>query len=596
MEHLPTDVIRNITEYLQLHDYINLGLCSKTLYTQVSSLYEKLPSNINIRNKNIFELFKLLRLYHDDILKNKNSYSDEIRYDIEWAIAKFHSERQKISKGLTHEQREIIKYNGNPGDVILIQAFAGTGKTTTLINVAKQNQDKNILYLTFNKSLADNANSISHIDHVKICTMHSLALSVVDPNKEFQIGKISLKYIEEVFNIDRIESTIIRNILNNFFASNSRYISTCHTCTMNISNEEYFIEIANDLWASMKNKTCKMPHDGYLKLYQLLNQKLDYDIIMLDEAQDSTECMLQIIKKQKHSIKYLVGDCHQQIYGFRNVCNIFENAYSNVINFSLSQSFRYGYQIAHIANMFLNRFKNESKKIYSYGLNTNILTNVSRLNGEPYTIISRTNNALLKEAFDLNSDLKVHILGKEYNFNKECLYAEAFQSIIDGIIPNNEKVHFISIEEMQKHYQNLSNYKWLSRINIFLEYGIEIIDKYRQLQNQLTTLEDADVILTTAHQAKGLEFNNIKLCNDFIPLITSLNTIYTYKSKSAIEAYNIFYVAFTRGKKNIVLNKELYNFLNILKGQRTFNFELNSYIEDGITCIGFDSKPIYTKI
>ena len=42
-----------------------------------------------------------------------------------------------------------------------------------------------------------------------------------------------------------------------------------------------------------------MPHDGYLKLFQLQNPILDYDIILLDEVQDTTECMLQIIKKQK---------------------------------------------------------------------------------------------------------------------------------------------------------------------------------------------------------------------------------------------------------------------------------------------------------
>ena len=603
MNQLPINIIKNITDCLSLHDYKQLSFCSKSLYTDIMSLYQN-DTYINkqfLDNKNIFKIFELINTQHDKIQNLKKSSDSALNFDIQWSLERFHSERKKLSVGLTFEQQCIVNFEYSPGDIILIQAFAGTGKTTTLINVAKKHNDKKILYLTFNKNLADNANKIDDIDHVTICTMHSLALANVDPNNEFQIGKISLKYIENVFDIDRLESSIVRNILNNFFSSTSKFISKFHTSSMNIKNEDHYIEISNNIWEHMKNKLCKMPHDGYLKLYQLKNIKLDFDIIMLDEAQDSTECMLQIIKKQKHCSRYLVGDSHQQIYGFRNVCNIFSNDTNGVKKFKLSQSFRYGYQIAHLSNLFLNTFKNETNKIYSHGLNTNIVLNSK--NFEKYTIICRTNNGLLKECFDLNNNIKCSILGKDYNFDKECMYAEAFHSITMGIVPIPEKLQeFISIEEMQKYFQNLNNYKWLSRINLFLEYGFDIIEKYRNLQQQIVSVNDADIILTTAHQAKGLEFDNIKLCNDFIPLTTFNKTIYSYKSKSAMEAYNILYVAFTRGMKNVILNKELYLFLKYLKGQRVLSvscpvcnkqYNLN---EDGISCIGFNSKPIYTKL
>lgn len=73
----------------------------------------------------------------------------------------------------------------------------------------------------------------------------------------------------------------------------------------------------------MKDFSWKMSDDGYLKLWQLSGPKiLDYDVIMRDEAQDLTDCMLDIVKRQMpHCSLVFVGDPHQQIYGFRRARN-----------------------------------------------------------------------------------------------------------------------------------------------------------------------------------------------------------------------------------------------------------------------------------
>ena len=58
---------------------------------------------------------------------------------------------------------------------------------------------------------------------------------------------------------------------------------------------------------------------GYLKLWQMSSPVIDgYDVILLDEAQDCTECMRGILEEQLgRCALVLVGDSHQQIYGFR---------------------------------------------------------------------------------------------------------------------------------------------------------------------------------------------------------------------------------------------------------------------------------------
>ncbi|KAG5179774.1 hypothetical protein JKP88DRAFT_261254 [Tribonema minus] len=64
-------------------------------------------------------------------------------------------------------------------------------------------------------------------------------------------------------------------------------------------------------------KELLMTHAGYLKLYQLSRPdfKSKFDYVMLDEAQDSSPCMLDIVMQQRGCAVICVGDHHQAIYG-----------------------------------------------------------------------------------------------------------------------------------------------------------------------------------------------------------------------------------------------------------------------------------------
>ena len=60
------------------------------------------------------------------------------------------------------EQIEIIKASQELrlGQVMKIDACAGSGKTTTLLAVTNANPQKRFLYLAFNRSIADKANQV----------------------------------------------------------------------------------------------------------------------------------------------------------------------------------------------------------------------------------------------------------------------------------------------------------------------------------------------------------------------------------------------------------------------------------------------------
>ncbi|MBI9085681.1 MAG: hypothetical protein JEZ11_18940 [Desulfobacterales bacterium] len=54
---------------------------------------------------------------------------------------------------LTREQQAVAACNLVPGEILKVLAFAGTGKTTTLMAVAETRPNRRFLYIAFNKSV-----------------------------------------------------------------------------------------------------------------------------------------------------------------------------------------------------------------------------------------------------------------------------------------------------------------------------------------------------------------------------------------------------------------------------------------------------------
>ena len=54
---------------------------------------------------------------------------------------------------LTHEQLSIVSADVKKDEVLLVRAFAGTGKTTTLLEYVKRRPGYQFAYITFNRSV-----------------------------------------------------------------------------------------------------------------------------------------------------------------------------------------------------------------------------------------------------------------------------------------------------------------------------------------------------------------------------------------------------------------------------------------------------------
>uniref|UniRef100_A0A8C8EZB7 UvrD-like helicase ATP-binding domain-containing protein n=1 Tax=Oncorhynchus tshawytscha TaxID=74940 RepID=A0A8C8EZB7_ONCTS len=199
-----------------------------------------------------------------------------------------------------------------------------TGKTTTLIWYSQQRPH---LHMAFNKSVATQAQRRfpSNVD----CRMvNSMAFgSALLPKGSG--GFVNVK--------------VVTLTLNAYMASADTHITPNHvpnthgTVTVPDRNaKRMFARDAQKIWDKMvalevtREYAYHMNYDGYLKQWQLRRPTLDkYDVLFIDEAQDCTPAIMDIMLPQ-HCGKILVGDPHQQIYTFRgsvNALNLVEHTH-----------------------------------------------------------------------------------------------------------------------------------------------------------------------------------------------------------------------------------------------------------------------------
>lgn len=99
----------------------------------------------------------------------------------------------KLNMELTPEQYEIINSTGD----IKINAVAGSGKTTTIIEYARTRpKSSKILYLAFNKSVKEEAKKRFRdkgIENVEVETAHSLAYKHVVQKHRYKVRKQDFK-------------------------------------------------------------------------------------------------------------------------------------------------------------------------------------------------------------------------------------------------------------------------------------------------------------------------------------------------------------------------------------------------------------------
>jgi F-box protein, helicase, 18 len=455
---------------------------------------------------------------------------------------------------LTDEQKHIV-CDSDKDDILLINAYAGTGKTTTLFFFAKARPDLRILYLAFNKAMAIEAQEkFQALPNVTTSTVHSLAFKYYGWKFKSRLGQPRALSYTDCLPENTDDQWLVSNIclswfndyLSSSYTSIEEYVVNRHPKDDSVAiDPDQMIQILESIWVKMiqdDNACC--PHNLYLKMLQLSPLEFGFDCILVDEAQDITDCMIEIVLNQC-SRKVLIGDTYQQIYGWNGAINSLKKLEGRGQVKYLTQSFRCPENVARQADKYLQlqaapeRFKGTSRML------------PGRRNEKVY--ISRTNAGLFDFAANHNS--KLYFVGGINSYRLDII-AE---------IKKLKMGHVADVKDpFLKKFKSYDLFCDYARKSNDHEIGvrIRIADKYPNVDLILSDIEsrtvfkpqDADFILSTAHKVKGQEFDAVFLANDFFDVRSAVRKNH---KKVSCEELNLIYVAMTRCKHTLYANCQI---------------------------------------
>ena len=304
----------------------------------------------------------------------------------------------------------------------------------------------------------------------------------------------------------------------------------------------WIVDEATNLWHRMIDPADQIPlgHDGYLKLWALGNPVLDYDYVLLDEAQDTNPVVLEVVQNQTRQIVF-VGDRHQQIYAWRGAVNAMEQI-TTEYEAKLTQSFRFGQAIADAATNILRKLGETDPVRGNPKVQSEILSS-----SHTDAVLTRTNASVIAETLNLVTEGRLpHIVGGTTEL--KALVRDVFE-LKKGIPGSHPDFFGFST---WKDVVEFSEKEEGADLRPFVTL-VEQNGPGRLWAAICASSEDetkADVAVSTAHKAKGREWRSVRISDDFSASIDKNSNI-------SEEEARLFYVTITRAKERLSVDSTL---------------------------------------
>ena len=468
----------------------------------------------------------------------------------------------------TPEQQAVMSADA---PLVLVNAFAGTGKTSTLVARAAHRR-KRRLYLTFTRASKDDAKEkFGSLADVK--SAHGLAFGAI--GRQFRdriathIRPNDVQAAGLVPNLDGKMYPITYfaiETLKAFFYSCDASIGTAHLpgsmIAVGKSDHGKVLSIADAIWQEMRkpNGNIGMLHDCYLKMYHMSGPDIGqrYEEVMLDEAQDSNAVILDIALRASCQ-RVIVGDRHQSIYGFRRAVNAMEMR--DGLKLALTQSFRFGPKIASAAGSLLRHWKNEPRMLKGRPDIADSVRAIDPKNVRTRTNIAylgRTNFSVFGRAVDaVRHRLPIYFVGGSTGYRLDIIL-DAWRLKETGQATSFLLRHFDSFDQMVERAYECDDKELKLLHSIISEYDKEIPSLIERIKDAETRNEAGAVILSTAHKSKGLQFETVVLEQGFFEGVQPGAFPYNEFLRACGEEVNLLYVAMTRAIRHLMLPPECF--------------------------------------
>ena len=467
------------------------------------------------------------------------------------------------------QQQAIWESFEHDNEHIMIEALAGTGKTSTIVEALKRLQrGQTAAFVAFNKSIATELQTRVP-KGVQACTLHSLGFAAVRQ----QIGRVQLDENKTIsllpqhmeFNtklkVAKLVSLCKATLCDGRSWDELDSLAAHYDVELNGEQEEVFSQIADVLQQS-KDKPKVIDFDDMIWLPVVWGLKLSrFDVLMVDEFQDTNRAQQELVLAAGRRI-VVVGDKQQAIYGFRGADVEAMERFKEVLSmsprglkvFPLTVTRRCPQEVTSLAASIVPEF--ECAPEVKSG---SVIIDSDAPFEKGHMVLSRTNAPLIQSAYALiQQNVPVKIQGRDIGKN--------LTSLIKKLVGNEASCTRLLEKLNAYHELETAHITAANKGNVdaklqalddkvqciqFLCEGMDLVSEVLgRIELLFSDVENGDnsrfVLLSSVHRAKGLESDVVHIiCPDLLPHpMAKLDW-------QRRQEYNLKYVAITRAKDTL---------------------------------------------
>jgi len=473
----------------------------------------------------------------------------------------------------TEEQLKAVEAYRSGQDLKVV-AVAGSGKTTTLRLMAEAAPGRRGLYLAFNRSVREEA-ARKFPRNVRPYTLHALAFRMTVARDEgyrakFTAGRghLPARAVAEALELrNPLLLHAILETLEAFLRSEAASpdpgmiplaYRILRAGTKTWPEEEAFVlRGVEALWGRMTDPKDPFPlaHGAYVKLWALSEPDLSFvEALLVDEAQDLDPIFLRVLEAHKGRVQRVyVGDPRQQIYGWRGAVNAMERLEAPEAR--LTWSFRFAEPLARFVR---NLTALQDRPVEVLGKAPWATRVDAALPRPPFTVLCRTNAGVVGAVVATQEVHRgrVHVVGGVEELAHLLRDAALLKRGEKRADPHPDLAMVETWEELEA----------LAEAGYAPAYGVlRLAGEHPDLEALAAYLEGvwtpvevaAKVVVSTAHKAKGKEWDRVVLWDDFFPWWEEETAarVNWGSDPAHLEEENLLYVAATRARKHLSLTR-----------------------------------------
>lgn len=479
-------------------------------------------------------------------------------------------------------QLAIFDHIQNSKNNLLVQACAGSGKTTTILGCLELiPPSESVLLLAFNKSIVETLINRAPTT-VDIKTFNSIGNSLISR----YMGRVTLQAnkvrdIVYSYGLDKETGDALVKIIELCKRLNVSLDGSCATLLTPAVMEHIISRFGIPVPKTFnRDKLFDLTRDGLLRnIYMVIeNQIIDYDDqlyipiyrnweamrydwVFVDEAQDISPIRTALLEKHLKDTGRMiaVGDVAQSIYGFTgSTARAMDDLQSrfNCDKLPLSVSYRCPIKVVEEAAKIVPVIEHADNA--EEGEVTDLTQIEAKIKIESLSkydiILCRTNAPLSALAWRLiRARIPVSILGRDIGKNLMILI-DSFKT--NDIVEMTKKLNDWLNIQLSKYSDNemmqstvLDRYE---SIRCFAEDALDVPSMKRTIEELFSDeLSDSKLILSSIHKSKGMEFDHVLILNpELIPIK------YAKQEWQIEQEMNLKYVAITRAAKTLSYLKD----------------------------------------